>query len=497
LRAIRRIARIIAQALLALLALLIVWQAARLVFRPDNNDALRAADALFAAGRYHDARLAYADLLTKRPQLAPALVRQGIVATIRGERAAADQALSAALGARLSQPEYDLVRLYQGQLAASGGDPNLAEQYWQMIDPAAGLAGRRRVLEAEQLLYRADYAGAEASYRAALGLDLPRDWRALAHTRLALLRASSDSAAALAELAKIDALAPAPAAGPIDWAAPLLPLASPDAGQLAAALHAPPDARPQLLGQLYLAGRLYALAEAQFAAVSPNSPSARAAAAYAAYTRWSAGDRAEGLRRLQALVDRDPAEPRARALLALAYLTNRDDASARAQLEAIRDLAPRAPDTQLAWGQWYAAQHDYVAAADAFQRALSAAPPDQRGGYALALARFTVDTTFQVCDAGRAAAEQAIAALPDDAHAWTTAAATRLSCGDAAGAQSAAARALRQAPASPEASYYLGRALAALGQRQAARAALINAADLAPSSPWRERAEAQIAILGL
>jgi Flp pilus assembly protein TadD len=252
-----------------------------------------------------------------------------------------------------------------------------------------------------------------------------------------------------------------------------------------------------MLGQLYLSAELYTLAEAQFASVSPGSPSAIAAAAYAAYTRWRAGDHAEGLRRLQELVARYPDEPRARALLAVAYLTNREDDSAKAQLEAIRRLAPRAPDTHLAWGQWYAAQHDYVAAADAYRRALSDAAPEQRGSYALALARFYVDTAFQICESGRPAAEQAIAAMADDPRAWTSAAATRLACGDATGAQQAAGRALQEDPGNAEATYYLGRALAALGQRQAARAALVSAADLAPPSAWRERAEQQISILGL
>jgi len=480
-----------------LLIVLILWQAARFVFRSDPNDELRSADALFAARRYHDARGAYSAMLGHTPYFAPALLRLGIVATIRDERTVADQALVAALGLKLSPAEYDLVRLYQGRLAAIGGQRDQAEQFWGAIGPQSALFGRRRVLEAEQLLLIGDYAGASLSYRSAQQFDLPNDWRALVHTRLALLRASSDPAAARAELAQIAALAPEPKATSIDWAATLLPRVNPDAQQLAAALGAPPDLRAQTLGQLFLSAQLYTLAEAQFAAVAPTSPSALAAAAYAAYTRWRAGDHAEGLRRLQELVARYPDEPRARALLALAYLTNREDDSAKAELDAIRTLAPHAPDTHLAWGQWYATQHDYVAAADAYRRALSDAAPEQRGAYALALARFYVDTSFQLCEAGPSAAEQAIAALPDDPRAWTLASATRISCGDSAGAQQAAARALQQDPTSAEATYYLGRALAALGQRQAARAALISAADLAPASAWRERAEQQITVLGL
>jgi len=352
-----------------LLILLVLWQAARFVFRSDLNDELRAADALFAARRYHDARAAYSAILAHRPQFAPALIRLGIVATIRDERIVADQVLAAALGLKLSPPEFDLVRLYQGRLAAIAGQPDTAKRFWSTISTQSALYGRLRLLEAEQLLVVADYAGAEATYRDAMQRDLPGEWRTLAHTRLALLRASSDSETALAELAQVATIAPEPKTPSIDWAAALLPSATPDAQELATVLRAPPDLRAQTLGQLYLSAQLYTLAEAQFALVAPTSPSARSAAAYAAYTRWRAGDRAEGVRRLQELVERYPDEPRARALLALTYLTNRDDDSAKAQLDAIRTLGPRAPDTHLAWGQWYATQHDYVAAAEAYRRA--------------------------------------------------------------------------------------------------------------------------------
>jgi Flp pilus assembly protein TadD len=231
--------------------------------------------------------------------------------------------------------------------------------------------------------------------------------------------------------------------------------------------------------------------------VAPNTPSALSAAAYAAYTRWSAGDRTEGLLRLRKLVADHPDQPRARALLALLYLFARDDSSAEAQLAAIRALAPRAPDTHLAWAQWYAAQHEYVQAADEYRRALGDALPDQRGIYALALARFHLETSLRLCEDGLPAAEEAARALPEDRRVWTTLAAARFGCGDAAGARAAATQALERSPTSAEAAYYLGRALAMLGDRPAARLALVNAADLAPASPWRERAEAQMTTLGL
>jgi tetratricopeptide (TPR) repeat protein len=353
------------------------------------------------------------------------------------------------------------------------------------------------VLEAESLLAIGDYAGAEAAYRSALRPALPPEWRALVHVRLATLRASSDPAGALAELGTSAPRYVQPLPSIAAFITPLLPAVIPDARQLTAALRAAPDQRPQMLGQLYLSGGLYALAEAQFGVVAPDSPSALAAAAYAAYARWSAGDRAEGLRRLGALVASHPNEPRARALLALAYLSNRDEAGARTQLEVVRSLAPRAPDTHLAWGQWYAAQHDYLAASEEYRRALDDAPLDERGPYALALAQFHLDTSVQVCEAGRPAAEEAARLLPEDTRAWVALAAARFACGDAGGARGAAVQALQRNPASAEASYYLGRALAVLGERAAARLALINAADLAPASPWRERAETQIVTLGL
>jgi tetratricopeptide (TPR) repeat protein len=366
-----------------------------------------------------------------------------------------------------------------------------------MIDDSAPLYAARRVLEAEALLAGADYAGAEAAYRAALRPDLPRAWRGLAHTRLALLRAAGDPGAALAELEASDAAhEPADASAEV-WIAPLLPAANPDATQLAAALRAPPDTRAQQLGQMYLRARLYTLAEAQFASVAPTSAGAGAAAAYAAYTHWLAGDRTEGIRRLQSLAVAYPGDTRARALLALAYLATDDDDRARAELEVVRALAPRAPDTHMAWGQWHAAQHDYVAAAEAYDHALRDAPPEERGIYALALAQFHLDTSFIVCEKGRPAAEEAAQLRPDDARVWIALSATSLVCGDPAAARAAAEQALRQNPRDAEASYHLGRALAQLGQRAAARAALVNAADFAPASPWRERAEAQIATLGL
>src|SRR5262249_8559918 len=366
--------------------------------------------------------------------------------------------------------------LYQGWLAAESGQRDQAEQYWATIGERSAWLPLWRVLEAENLLALSDYAGAEAAYPAAIAAGLPREWRPFVATRLALLPSSRDSAAALDELEHSDTPTPSSIPAGLIYAAPLLPAADPDARQLAEALRAPAEQRHQLLGQLYLRARLYRLAEAQFATIAPDSPSAIAAAAYAAYTSWSAGDRAEGLRRLKDLVAAHPDEPRARALLALAYLSTSDAPGAQAQLAIVSAEAPRAPETHLAWAQWYAVQHDYMAAAEEYRRALNDAAPGERGPYALALARFSLDISLRRCEDGLPAAEEAARTLPSDPRAWTTLAVARFGCGDPAGARAAAEQALQRGPANAEAAYYLGRALAALRDRPAARPALVDAA---------------------
>ncbi|MEP7190666.1 MAG: hypothetical protein ABI901_15860, partial [Roseiflexaceae bacterium] len=166
------------------LALLLLWQGARLTFRPDQLDELRDADALFADGHYHNARAAYAAVVARAPRLAPALLRLGIVYAVRNERVAANEQLADAIAAGLSQADYQLARLYQGWLAAQAGQRDQALRYWAAIGEHSAWLPLRQALEGENLLALADYANAEASYRASAA-GLPREWRALIATRLA------------------------------------------------------------------------------------------------------------------------------------------------------------------------------------------------------------------------------------------------------------------------------------------------------------------------
>ncbi|MFN8567683.1 MAG: hypothetical protein U0Z44_09220 [Kouleothrix sp.] len=463
--------------------------AARLAFRPDARDDLRAADRLLYAGRYYDARAAYAG--AGRPSAGPGgdyWARLGIVSVVRGE--VADHAFVRALaaGARAA-PEAALIRLYQGQLAARAGH---ATSGWAVLVADRSALGAGAVsagARGQAALAQADYAGAERGYRGALAGGLAAEWHTLAHMRLALLPRATR-----------------PARWPSwRWRRPLRLCRSTTTGwrrccrarQTRSSWPGCCAPRPDQRAQLW-ARSTWAQGCTRWPRHSCGMPSTStsrpAAAAYAAYTRWSAGDRAEGQRQRKQLVVRYPGEPRLHCWRWCCWL--RATYQARAQLDMLQSLAPRAPDTLLAWGQWYTVQHDYAAAADAYMRARRVAPSGQRGDYALALARFYIDTEFQACAAGVPAAEEATQVQAQSPQAWAALAAARLGCGDAPGAQAAAVRALAIDAADAEAAYYLGRALAALGDAAGARQALVQAADAAPASVWRERAERQLALLG-
>ncbi|MEM8535452.1 MAG: tetratricopeptide repeat protein [Chloroflexota bacterium] len=483
------------------LIIVVVGHSARFVFQDDVQDDLRHGDMLFATKRYHEARTSYYKITNQKPDFALGFARRGMVEVIRGEHEASAKSFARAIHLGITGTNHDIARLYQGHVSSTIGRHSEATSMWRTINEGSEIYPLRRVLEAESLLRIHDYASAEATYREALHYHLPKEWQVLIHGRLATLRASSDPVSALQELQYIDNLSQSDYAVSLPSVTaltmPLLPIAEPTPQQLAAILRTNTEERPQLLGQIYLDAGFFPLAEAQFAQVDSENPNALSAAAYAAYTRWLAGDQQGGRTQLETLVEEHPEESRARALLALTYIAQNDSANARTQLEIIRGMAPQAPDTHLAWGQWYAAQRDYIAAAASYRRALEDAPLDERGKYALALARFHADTTVELCDQGQLAAEEAVQLLPDASTAWTTLAITRFRCEDYPGAKAAATRALELDTNNIEATYYLGRALALLGDRDGARVALINTADMAPASSWRERAETQLTTLGL
>ncbi|HWQ12632.1 MAG TPA: hypothetical protein VNL77_07530, partial [Roseiflexaceae bacterium] len=150
-----RLARAAPRALFGALRLALILAAlahgAHLVFRPDPLDALRRADALFAAGRYHDALAAYRALAAADSQSALVSARLGMVHAVRGELPAASRALGSAVHLGLDGQTLDLVRLYQGRVADAAGIPDEAAQFWGIVGERSPLHSLRRMLEAERL----------------------------------------------------------------------------------------------------------------------------------------------------------------------------------------------------------------------------------------------------------------------------------------------------------------------------------------------------------
>lgn len=472
--------------MLLLLGAAVVWG-----LSSRQPDALEQADQLFAEGHYHAALAQYRIIPAEDKRYPLALAHLGMLHSLRGELSEADQQLARAVGLGLDQHTLELVRLYQGQIAVQSGRPEEAHSLWALIPPTSAFRPLLLVLQVEQQLWSAAPANAEQSYREALAAGLPAAWAAHAHTRLALLRASSDPGTARAELAQAQNKEQnQSSAHDTVFIMPLLPASQPDAGQIQAILDAPAVQQPILLGQLYLQAELYSLAEAQFQRVTPDSEQAVPAAAFAAYTRWRSGDRAGGLEQLRILVERAPNESHVRALFALVAIDSNDVEETRAQLEIIRSLAPDDASTALAWGQWQASQRDYVEASRLYAEALERASPNQRGLYALHLARFNLATSWQLCEQGLPAAEEAVS-RDASISALVLLSQIRLGCGNPEAAREAAERAIALDPRHAEALYRMGMALQRLGDRRAYEF-FVRTADAQPASVWRKRAEDQI-----
>jgi Flp pilus assembly protein TadD len=100
-----------------------------------------------------------------------------------------------------------------------------------------------------------------------------------------------------------------------------------------------------------------------------------------------------------------------------------------------------------------------------------------------------LDLAYKLCSDGMAAAQEATALAPADGEAWQTSAAVYYHCGRFTDAIAAAQQGLAHAPDNPALHFFLGSALWEANQRDEGRDHLIRAADLAPNSQWRERAE--------
>ena len=472
----------------------------------------QAAEELWRAGRYYEARAAYAHLVPDQPL---AQLRLGMIYVLRGERGPAERAIRSAMQRGLSNADYQLALLYLGRALADDGRSELATRTWLLLEachPAQVCRYRAvaRLLTADLALTEGSYAQARIGLQAALAEPLPVAWAHYARYRLAILEAATDPQAALGLLAPPtdtnsewrmengacraalpDALnrqnrcemlnrswyEPQSAIDP--WLDPLLPTVGHGPEELHRLLATPPEQRSQLLGQFYMAQGFPHLAEAQVAALS------RDRTLYAAVARWRTNG---NVQELEALATTYPDQWRMGLLLTMAYLKDNADAAATHQLEILAKTQPATAELELVRASWHLMRGEYEEAHQAYQRALDLAPVEHQGDYALLVARFHLSTTYELCSGGLRAAEIAARARPDDATTLSLLAAYRYYCDQPAAAAQAADVAW-QAGAGAEAAYYLGLSLASLGERQAAREALIRAADQAPASAWRQRAE--------
>jgi tetratricopeptide (TPR) repeat protein len=407
----------------------------------------------------------------------------------------AEHLLWQSLSRDLPPADHELAKIYLGHVLANREQFVQAQDVWRYPAPAVCAdararcphAGVRLTLEAEWALRNGALDAAQSGYAAALAVPLPDEWRTLAIYRLALLQAADDPTTARATL---EQARDTTGAEPAPLLAPLLPFDARAPGEeLYAVVQAAPADRPVLLGQVYVAQGLYALAIEQLAQVPATHPLAREAAALLARARLFGGQPQASLATLERLLTQHPDDPRAGSLVALTALTQDAPPATRALSETLAMLPENHAATHMAHAAWHVTRSEYRAASHAYYRALALAPAERRGEYALLIARFYLDAGYDICTDGLHAAAIATDELPDDAAAWVVRAGSAYYCGEYPATLEAARRALELDANLAEAYYYLGAALVQVGNVADGRQVLIQASDTAPASAWRMRAE--------
>lgn len=478
------------RALLLIPGLILLMVAAFLILRPEPGAAaLRDADRLWQAGRFAEARQRYL-LLQKQPATSGIVhVRLAQSALLRGECAEALLHAATALQRPLRRDEAALVHLVAGQCASLARDTGRAEAAWASVDPRSSLRPLADVLRGEAAVAAGRPTEAATRYSTALQQTPPEPWQSLARLRIAQTEALEQPDAALSSLQTIGTALPSPTAD----MRPFAPLSSAqivaDARQLEAILRQRDPARMQLLGQYLLDRGLNRLAINAFERMPSAAPESVIATAYAAYARWQLGETAIATAQLRELATANPAVPVVATLYATVALRTNDLEAANRALDAAEARNPLDPAIALVRSDVFAARREYVRALAERRRARDLARADARGRYALALAQAYFDTTRDLCRAGQTAAQEATAIAPNDPAAWQTLAEARYHCRAYDQAADAAQRGLQIVPDSAALEFFLGASLWERGRREAARSHLLRAADLAPQSEWRTRAE--------
>ncbi len=487
------------------LPLILLGLAAHVTFQPDTHDDIRQADKLFMQQQFYHSLQQYTALAQHTPSTELSL-RLGMLHTVRGEYATAESHLRQVLQANLSDEWHDLAVLYLSHVLRQQGYADDAMHTWARASATSSLTGVAHILQAEWQLHEEHYAAARQTYQIAMQHALPINWLPVVIYRVALLQAAQDSDAALAILEQPAHHLHLTTMPNNPFLAPLRPAIEHDAAQLLAILQADAPEQTLLLGKLYAHLHFYDLAKSQFAHLQTAATDATDAEAiilddtdlhastYTAYVQLQMGHVDEAQEHLEIVLETYPNNPQVRILLTLAYLLQKDSDAAGKQIAILTKRYPLQPDIYLSWANWYIYHHDYIHAREAYHHAMWLSPREERGRYALLAAQFHLETSYDVCDHGLPAANVAVQMLPNDATAWTMLAAMNYQCADFARAIEVAQKALDHG-AGADAFYYLGASLARQGQHDAAYTALVQAADLAPDSIWRERAEYRLAWL--
>ncbi len=471
--------------LLLLPGLLLLTFSGAIALRPEPQaDAFRDAERLWQAGRIAEARRAF-DALDDSPVVH---LRRAQIAVMRGECVVAQHAAAHALQLPLRRDEAALAHMIAGVCAARAGKDERAEAEWQAVDPHSPLRLLTHVLRGEIALRDGRSTDAARHYTAALESS-PRDpWRSLIVTRLALV-APDESTERLASV-------PLSLSAATSDTRALLPIAPAaivaDAQQLRAILSQAEPQRAHLLGQFALDRELHRLALSYLERVPDDSPQALLARAQSAYARFMLGQVDAALGQFAELATGAPDDPAVATLYATLLVSRGDLEAASTALDVAESYHPLDPAIALARSEVLAARRDYGRAIAELRRARDIARPDARGRYAIALARFYLQTTHDVCGGGIAAAREATAIAPDAPESWQTLAATLYHCRAYHASADAARRGLAIAPDHAALQYYLGAAQWHSGATGAAQARLIKAADRDPAGEWRRRAEAML-----
>lgn len=480
---------------LLLLGLLLSALSSNLVLRPEPATmALREAEYLWQVGRSSEARRQFMQLLA-HTQLASVPVRLAQISLLRGECDSAQRYAAQALrgagtpAGALRRDEAAHAHLVAGQCAALAGNRRYAEAEWAAVDPRSSLHPLANLLRGEDALRVADVQAAAQYGLKALESTLGEPARSFAHLRVALALAGDAPAAAEQHVAAIPAALPAAAADIRAY----MTLSSEEivrhARQLEAILGSEPAVRGQLLGQQLLALDLHHLAIARFEGVPPDAPRVVLARAHAAVTRWELGQKDTAVEQLRELVEYAPHNPAVATMFATVALYRGQLDAASAALDVAEGWNPLDPAIMVVRSDVLVARHDFPGAVAERRRAFEVARPAFRGRYARALAELHLRLTYQLCEAGADAARTATLLEPSAVESWRLLGSIVYHCRDFAGAADAARRGLQVAPNDAELEFWLGAALWESGQRRGGTVHLRNAADFAPSSEWRRRAE--------